>query len=151
MFYYRPKNYKELFNLCHAQARNVIERIFGVVKKCWTILILPPKYDMSLQARIPAALAALHNFILDNDTKEHVEKDIVDPIPGCHLNPKELLTTQGELSVERRSDVELEVGWNLHEDIAKAMWDDYVLLCEQRSLEEELHIGGEDDDMEQDN
>jgi len=29
----RPKNPKELFNLCHASLRNAIERIFGVVKK----------------------------------------------------------------------------------------------------------------------
>ena len=27
-----PKNAQELFNLWHAQARNVIERIFGVLK-----------------------------------------------------------------------------------------------------------------------
>ena len=36
-----PQNYKELFNLRHASARNVIERSFGVLKKRWSILITP--------------------------------------------------------------------------------------------------------------
>jgi hypothetical protein len=29
---YRPENPKELYNLHHAQARNVIEWIFGILK-----------------------------------------------------------------------------------------------------------------------
>ena len=58
-----PRNPKELFNLRHASARNVIERIFGILKRCFRILELPPQYDASIQALIPAALAALHNFI----------------------------------------------------------------------------------------
>jgi hypothetical protein len=32
MFDYRPTNADELFNLWHAMARNIIERIFGVLK-----------------------------------------------------------------------------------------------------------------------
>ena len=31
-FVIRLRNYKELYNLCHSQARNVVEHIFGVVK-----------------------------------------------------------------------------------------------------------------------
>jgi hypothetical protein len=46
----RPRNKEELFNLRHAQARNVIEHIFGVIKKRWVILVLPSKFDMGLQA-----------------------------------------------------------------------------------------------------
>ena len=33
-----PKNAKELFNLRHSSLRNVIERIFGVLKRQWQIL-----------------------------------------------------------------------------------------------------------------
>ena len=44
-------------------ACNVIERIFGVLKQRFRILQLPPEYDISIQALIPSALAALHNFI----------------------------------------------------------------------------------------
>jgi hypothetical protein len=60
---YRPCNPQELFNLRHAQARNVIERIFGVLKRRFRILLLGPEYQYSVQAQIPAALCAIHNFI----------------------------------------------------------------------------------------
>ena len=36
-----PKTYKELFNLRHSVARNVIERAFGLLKKRWSILRTP--------------------------------------------------------------------------------------------------------------
>lgn len=65
--YHRPANKEELFNLRHAQARNVIERIFGVLKKHWDILNRAPQYDMDIQACIPARLGAVHNFIMDHD------------------------------------------------------------------------------------
>jgi hypothetical protein len=66
----RPVNAKELFNLRHAQARNVIERIFGVLKQRFRILLLPPRYPLDFQARIPAALCALQNFIQEIDGDE---------------------------------------------------------------------------------
>ena len=34
------KNKEELFNLCHASLWNAIERIFGILKKCFRILLL---------------------------------------------------------------------------------------------------------------
>jgi hypothetical protein len=71
----RPKNAKELFNLRHASARNVIERIFGILKKRFRILLLPPEYDMEIQARIPSALCALHNFIRQHDPLEFIDLD----------------------------------------------------------------------------
>ena len=70
MFDYRPTNADELFNLWHAMARNIIERIFGVLKRCFCILVYPAEIDMDLQARIPAALAAIHNFIRIHDPDE---------------------------------------------------------------------------------
>ena len=51
-------NAKELFNLCHAQAHNVIEHIFGVLKQRFRILLLP-HYPLNFQPRIPAALCAI--------------------------------------------------------------------------------------------
>jgi len=59
----RPMNKEELFNLCHASARNVIERIFGVLKWRFRILLLAPEYGLDVQAQIPTALCAIHNFI----------------------------------------------------------------------------------------
>jgi hypothetical protein len=63
-------NAKELFNLRHAQARNVIERIFGVLKQRFRILLLPPRYPLDFQPRIPVALCALQNFIRTTDDDE---------------------------------------------------------------------------------
>jgi hypothetical protein len=63
-------NAKELFNLRHAQARNVIEHIFGVLKQRFRILLLPPRYPLDFQPRIPVALCALQNFIQKFDKDE---------------------------------------------------------------------------------
>ncbi|KAF8800783.1 hypothetical protein BYT27DRAFT_7010305, partial [Phlegmacium glaucopus] len=56
---YRPINKEELFNLCHSSAQNVIERIFGFFKPTPKI----QQYGLEIQAHIPSALAAIHNFI----------------------------------------------------------------------------------------
>ena len=58
-----PQNAKELFNLRHSVLCNIIKHIFGVLKHQWWILQIPPEYDMDIQAHIPAALCALHNFM----------------------------------------------------------------------------------------
>lgn len=36
---YRPMNKEELFNLCHSSAQNVIKCIFGILKRCFWILL----------------------------------------------------------------------------------------------------------------
>ena len=66
----KPVDQEELFNLHHAQARNCIEHIFGVVKKhFFWILLLAPEYkkDKGLQNCILSALIAIHNFICHHD------------------------------------------------------------------------------------
>jgi hypothetical protein len=57
------KNSKELFNLHHASLWNVIERIFGVLKRKYQILLTPSKYSIDTQTRIILACAALHNWV----------------------------------------------------------------------------------------
>jgi len=44
-----PQNAKELYNLRHAQQRNAIERIFGVLTKRFPILNVPPEYRIQTQ------------------------------------------------------------------------------------------------------
>ncbi|XP_058787954.1 protein ALP1-like isoform X1 [Vicia villosa] len=60
-----PQNYKELFNLRHSSARNVIERSFWILKKRWSILRTPYFFDIKTQIRIINACFILHNFIID--------------------------------------------------------------------------------------
>ena len=61
---------EELFNLRHASACNVIEWIFGVLKHKFWILLIAPEYSLEIQAHIPAALAAIHNFIHHHEPGE---------------------------------------------------------------------------------
>ncbi|KAL0453796.1 UNVERIFIED_CONTAM: hypothetical protein Slati_1357700 [Sesamum latifolium] len=50
-----PQNARELFNLRHAAARNVIERSFGLLKMRWGILQSPSYYSIDVQSRIVVA------------------------------------------------------------------------------------------------
>jgi hypothetical protein len=45
----RPQNAKELFNLRHVSLRNVVERIFGVLKNRFQILARMPSFSVSYQ------------------------------------------------------------------------------------------------------
>ncbi|KAG6514630.1 hypothetical protein ZIOFF_024999 [Zingiber officinale] len=77
-----PQNYKELFNWRHSQARNVIERAFGLLKKRWAILRSPSFYPLKTQNRIILACMLLHNFIrseMPDDPIEEVNDEVVSP------------------------------------------------------------------------
>lgn len=64
-----PQNFKELYNMRHAKARNAIERAFGILKSRWAILRSPSFYPIKQQNRIIMACCLLHNFIrLNTDT-----------------------------------------------------------------------------------
>ncbi|SCV67562.1 BQ2448_5173 [Microbotryum intermedium] len=59
---------EELFNLRHAQLRNVVERIFGVVQRKFSILTCTaPEYNYKMQAMLPLLCAFLHNYVHIND------------------------------------------------------------------------------------
>ena len=91
-----PQNYKELFNLRHASARNVIGRSFEILKKRWSILRTPSFFDIKTQIRIINACFILHNFIRDEQQ--------CDPILEVH--DLELLSVvDGELTNQHRERV----------------------------------------------
>ena len=58
----RPCTYQELFNLHHAQARNVVERIFGIFKRKFRVFDRAPKYELAVQAMLVPATLGLHNY-----------------------------------------------------------------------------------------
>src|SRR5882724_8689113 len=68
-----PQNYKELYNLRHMQARNIIERIFGVAKKCFVILWETNEYPMLTQGKIVSACVVNHKFIGTYDPDDQPE------------------------------------------------------------------------------
>ena len=59
----QPVNKEELFNLRHSSLRNVVERIFGVLKKRFPIVVLMSSYDFEFQCDIVLGAMMLHNFI----------------------------------------------------------------------------------------
>ncbi|XP_024976226.1 uncharacterized protein LOC112514126 [Cynara cardunculus var. scolymus] len=61
-----PTNKEEHFNMKHSQARNIIQRCFGILNKRWAILRTPSFYPIKLQGRMVIACALLHNFIRMN-------------------------------------------------------------------------------------
>jgi hypothetical protein len=114
----RPQDYKELFNLRHAQARNVIERIFGVCKKRFKVLTVPQEYPLSMQAQLVSALTVIHNFVRIHDPQDIPEDD--DENEGGRENdgnggpPQDAAARDERGRAAERRDV-----------IAKAMWLDY--------------------------
>lgn len=60
---HQPTTAKELFNMRHSSARNVIERMFGILKNRWGILRSPSFYPAKFHNRIILACCLLHNFI----------------------------------------------------------------------------------------
>ena len=71
-YMHRPSNAKELYNLWHASAQNIVEWIFGILKHCFWILTIPPESSMAIQACIPPALCTIHTFIwIHNPDKIH--------------------------------------------------------------------------------
>jgi hypothetical protein len=65
-----PTEKEEIFNYAHAQIRNAIERIFGILKNKWRMLKGIPSYGLVTQKRIILACIALHNFIRDSNLRD---------------------------------------------------------------------------------
>ncbi|OJA11630.1 hypothetical protein AZE42_13458, partial [Rhizopogon vesiculosus] len=129
----RPMNKEELFNLRHSSARNVIERIFGVLKHRFHILLLSPEYSMEIQARIPAALCAAHNFIRTHDPDEELAA-LPNNLHFDYENPGH----QGMPDEQPGPGDGDEFGLGgedmraRHDHIAHHMWTDYQSILEER-------------------
>ncbi|CAA0808317.1 Unknown protein, partial [Striga hermonthica] len=98
----RPQNFRELYNLRHAKARNAIERSFGILKMRWAILRSCSYYSIRTQNRIIMACALLHNFIRTSMAYDPFES-LVPEIPDGVLsgaNGEDDLIDQVEASPE---------------------------------------------------
>lgn len=124
-------------------AWNVIERIFGVLKHHFRILILSPKYNLQVQAQIPAALCTIHNFICYHDADEGPLQDETDGTAGLDDDDEPADTVQ-TADVPPRHDVHGAHQMSVtHNDIASAMWDQY-----QQVMHEWLEELADDEDLE---
>jgi hypothetical protein len=116
----RPQNHKELFNLRHAQVRNAVERIFGVVKKKFKILSHPAEFGIETQVDLVLALTALYNFISDiervgdedfnvnnSDSEEEDQDSVQLPVFSMYS-----ATAKEQMN-------------NFRDEMAMKMWNDY--------------------------
>jgi hypothetical protein len=131
---FRPRNYKELFNLRHAQLRNVVERIFGVAKKRFAILRNGSNFDEHKNAELIIAFLLIFNFfrIFDNemnwdpDNWREVGLDTVIETPVHEAGRDEgdlgghISAAEGRAAEQRR------------DTIAMSMWAAYVAELARR-------------------
>ena len=97
----------------------MVKYIFGVLKQKFQILLLPTEYDMEIQARLPAALSAIHNFTRDHDPEISEDK-------GPNIN-NEIYHQGGGgyFEAEGLVEDEDEEGKAMRDNIAEHMWRDY--------------------------
>lgn len=129
----RPANKQELFNLRHASARNVIERIFGVLKRRFRILHLAPEYNLNIQARIPAALCAIHNVIAKYDPGEGSLPENAAGDDNDYDNTNLTGTEPRDANVADKRD-----------RIAEMMWQSYQQI--RAEMDEGIDVIDDDDD-----
>lgn len=118
---FRPQNAKELFNLRHAQARNVVKRIFRVFKRRFSIANTAPEYPIETQAKLIQALCVVHNVIRIIDPQ-----DVPDGIVDEDIS-EELGERAGAGSQAEKDQAE-----SMRDRIAEDMWKDYIRERQQR-------------------
>jgi hypothetical protein len=111
----KPQNMKELYNLRHSSLRNAIERIFGVVKKRFPIIVTMRSFDFSFQCDLVLCAMMVHNFIRVTHEDEFYNENDVPDAPDDDNVPE----------VEMGGNVRALHQWR--NGIARATWDDYVL------------------------
>ncbi|KAG2039889.1 hypothetical protein BDR03DRAFT_859121, partial [Suillus americanus] len=112
----------------HAMLENVIKRIFGVLKNCFRILLLPSHFNMEVQACIPPALCLVHNVIHVHDPDDMLEYCQVN------LNFNQQLSDTGTLAEGAPTEESHTRSHNCRETIAHHMWADYNTVRQERGL-----------------
>ena len=109
-------------------ARNVVERIFGTLKRRFNLMVASPEYSESKQAMFIPALCVLHNFIsvydqdpTDMPDVQQQQRPLGTGVPGC---PRPAwVSEEEELSASVRRN-----------KIAKEMWAGYQQCLKDRGL-----------------
>ncbi|CAN1147405.1 Protein ALP1-like, partial [Linum perenne] len=99
----RPRTPEELFNMRHSQARNTIERAFGVLKMRWEILRDTTWFDTRTVGRVVNACCLLHSFIrgeVGADVYERLYRDEEHTVGAGYANDAEEFVTHIEASAE---------------------------------------------------
>lgn len=127
-----PQNAKELFNLRHASLRNVIERVFGVLKKRFPMLVIAPMYPIKVQVAMFLAMVVIHNFIrmtgrADDDIVGEYDRethnDLVDVEQEVSFNTSIIVTPAEKAAADA-----------IRDRIADQMWIAYQREWRRRNL-----------------
>ena len=117
----RPKNKEELFNLRHSSLRNVVERIFGIMKKRFPILVSMPSYPFISQCDLIYCAMMTHNFIRMNALFDDIFDEWIEPVQLPQDLPEVIDGDVAELNTWRDS-------------IALAMWNAYLVELAARGI-----------------
>jgi hypothetical protein len=120
----RPQNAKELYNLRHASLRNVVERIFGVVKHRFPMLVNMHSFSFSFQCDIILCCCIIHNFIWQYQEDEDTF-DVTIDLDADVIQTQEI----AYVTTETQAEAEL-----LRSSIAQQMWDDYLVYIDENNL-----------------
>ena len=115
---HQPENAPEVFNLRHSSLRNSIERVFGVLKKIFSIIAsgIEPHYPVETHSDIILACCILHNYLIGVDPDERLIAEV-----DIELFSEEVEFKSMTLSLAERC----KEGEILREKIDMAMLKDY--------------------------
>ncbi|KAH9126268.1 hypothetical protein AeMF1_003294 [Aphanomyces euteiches] len=117
----RPQDKKELFNLRHAQLRNCVERIFGVLKKRFPVLCHAVEYDYVFQVDLFIALCVVHNFTrCHGQSGDRFEQEVNQEINALNREP----LTAADVPVYS-DEPESNEATEWRDGIATEMWSQY--------------------------
>ena len=109
---------------------------------------MPPEFSIEIQAQIPAALCAIHNFIRVHrltSNNESSDLDEMDDDGGYTSDDRNVDTGPANHTMANSNDTAKQ----LRDQIADAMWVDYQRILRERN-EEGLDNGNEDVDEDKD-
>lgn len=109
-------------------ARNVIERMFGMLKCQFSLMVASPEYSEAKQAKFISALCALHNFVSVYD------QDADSICAGqSGMGTLRSATTSTELPRPVWVSEEEEISASTrHDNIVAEMWADYQQYLVER-------------------
>jgi len=120
-----PASKEELFNLRHAQLRNAIERIFGILKRKFMILQKPAEFSIQIQINLIFALTALFNFIADEDRVGDVDFDFQYTSASTDSEVEEPSSNRSS-TAGRATTIEKVQMQRFRDKIATKMYEDYL-------------------------
>ncbi|KAF4140679.1 DDE superfamily endonuclease [Phytophthora infestans] len=135
----RPETPQELFNLRHAKARNIVERLIGILKRRFRVLRSGMECEFPTTKSVIYACMLLHNFIRAVDASDQAQDlSQVPRFVGTERDrqaqqtnsdeapPQDADSPQEHVDDAERIQFDFSNGTAWRSWMAQAMWDEYV-------------------------